>query len=70
MVNKIGYYCFNYRGNYLLFEFNFCGVCIDVFGYILVCNYFYYDFFVYFFDENGYFFMFFLIKYWLDEDFF
>lgn len=46
-----GRYCFFYIGHLLGLFLKFCGVCIDVMFYILLCDNRFYI--VYMLDENG-----------------
>lgn len=68
VVDKVGRHRFNYKGYHSLPEFNPRGICTDVFGHILVCNYSYLDPSVHLLDENGHFLTSLLTKYRFDED--
>lgn len=50
VVDKNGWYWFNYIGWYNELNFNFGGICIDKFGNILVCNIYFIDYSIYFVD--------------------
>lgn len=68
MVDKIGRHRFKYIGYHSLPKFNPHGVCTDVFGHILVCNYSYHDPSVHLLDENRYFLTSLLTKHHSDKD--
>lgn len=52
VIDELGRYFFNYKGYYFWIIFYLGGVCIDVFGYIFVCNVFS-DLSVYLFNKKG-----------------